>query len=101
MQGMRVRGPVPAAVGLAHALASKQESVEHLDGLAGFAQKDDSPFFSRVNFQNEALAWRHVDDAKIAEAAKLARENGVWNCPTLVVLQKWVQGDAAKALFER
>jgi imidazolonepropionase-like amidohydrolase len=99
--GMRVMGHVPAAVGLAHVLASKQESVEHLDGMAGFAQKDDSPYFSRVDFQNEALAWKHVDDAKIAQAAKIARENGVWSCPTIVVLQKWVQGDAAKALFER
>lgn len=99
--GMRVMGHVPSAVGLEHVLLSKQESVEHLDGLAGFAQKDDSPYSSKVDFRSEALAWKHVDDKKIAEAAKLARENGVWSCPTLVVLQKWVQGEAAKELSER
>ncbi len=98
--GMRVMGHVPSAVGLAHVLASKQDSVEHLDGLVEIAQADGSPYKGKVDFRDEANAWKHVDDAKIAEAAKTAAANGVWSCPTLVVLQKWVAKDAAQALFD-
>jgi hypothetical protein len=85
--GMRVMGHVPSAVGLAHVLESKQDSVEHLDGLVGSPQKDGSPYKGKVDFRNQASAWKHVDDAKIAEAAKTMAANGVWSCPTLVVLQ--------------
>jgi imidazolonepropionase-like amidohydrolase len=99
--GMRVMGHVPSAVGLAHVLESKQDSVEHLDGLVAIGQKDGSPYQGKVDFRNEASAWKHVDDAKIAEAARTAAKNGVWSCPTLVVLQKWVPNDEAQALFDR
>jgi imidazolonepropionase-like amidohydrolase len=98
--GMRVMGHVPSAVGLAHVLESKQDSVEHLDGLVEIAQTDGSPYKGKVDFRDEASAWKHVDDAKIAEAAKTAAKNGVWSCPTLVVLQKWVPKDEAQALFD-
>ena len=99
--GMRVMGHVPGAVGLAHVLESKQDSVEHLDGLVELAQKDGSPYKGKVDFRTQAKAWKHVDDAKLAEAAKSAAANGVWSCPTLVVYQKWVPKDEAQALFER
>lgn len=99
--GMRVMGHVPAAVGLAHVLESKQDSVEHLDGLVEISQKDGSPYKGKVDFRNQAGAWKHVDDAKIAETARTMAANGVWSCPTLVVLQKWVPKPEAEALFAR
>jgi imidazolonepropionase-like amidohydrolase len=99
--GMRVMGHVPSAVGLAHVIESKQDSVEHLDGLAAIAQQDGSPFKGKVDFRDEAAAWKHVDDSKIAETARTMAKNGVWSCPTLVVLQKWVPKDEAQALFDR
>jgi hypothetical protein len=99
--GMRVMGHVPSAVGLAHVLESKQDSVEHLDGLVEISQMDGSPYKGKVDFRNQASAWKHVDDTKIAEAARTMAANGVWSCPTLVVLQKWVQKPEAEALFAR
>jgi hypothetical protein len=91
--GMRVMGHVPSAVGLERVLASGQESVEHLDGWAKAAQADDSPFLGKVSFLNEGSAWPHVDPKKIAALAKTAASAGVWDCPTLVVFQKWAVGD--------
>jgi imidazolonepropionase-like amidohydrolase len=99
--GVRVMGHVPSAVGLAHAIDSGQESVEHLDGWASAAQADDSPFAGKVSFLNEGSAWPHVDAKKVEELAKSAAAAGVWDCPTLVVFQKWAIGDEVEKSFAR
>jgi imidazolonepropionase-like amidohydrolase len=99
--GMRVMGHVPEAVGLAHVIASGQESVEHLDGWAAAAQADDSPFLGKVSFVNQPQAWQHFDAKKIEQLAKSVAAAGVWDCPTLVVYQKWAVGDEAEKSFAR
>lgn len=105
--GMRVMGHVPDAVSLQDAAAAGQESFEHWTGLVACCQDDDSPFtlegsaIGGVTFMNEAKAWKQIDDAKIAAAAKTCAEAGLWSCPTIVVMQAWAKGDAAEAALAR
>jgi imidazolonepropionase-like amidohydrolase len=99
--GLRFMGHVPGAAGLPRAIAAGQSSVEHLDGWPEATQAADSPTPEPKSFFDALPAWEHVDDARIAEVAKQCIEHDVWNCPTLLVLEKWVRGDDAQALLER
>lgn len=98
---MRFMGHVPDAVGLEHVIAAGQGSIEHLDGFAALAQAADSPFAGKTDSRLMLRAWKHVDDARLAELADRCAKNGVWNCPTLVVLEKWVGPEAAQAQMAR
>jgi len=99
-QGMLLMGHVPEALGLQDVLEAHQHTIEHLGGYAEAAQRADSPFRS-VNFMNESAAWKEVDDARLAECARATQAADTWNCPTLVVMQKWSLGDDARALLAR
>jgi imidazolonepropionase-like amidohydrolase len=99
--GMRFMGHVPASVGLERVIAAGQSSIEHLDGLAAAAQSPDSPLAPVTSFFATLQAWEHVDDARVAELAARCAEADVWNCPTLVVLQKWVGPGEAEAQLAR
>ncbi len=100
-QGLRLMGHVPEAIDLEHALAQGQATIEHLDGWAEAARAGDSPPGEKISFRNEHLAWEHLDPELEARLARRVREAGAWCCPTLVVLQKWVQGDGATELLAR
>jgi imidazolonepropionase-like amidohydrolase len=99
--GLALMGHVPESVDLEHVLAAGQRTIEHLNGWAEAAQRDDSPFAGKVQFANEDEAWQHLDEEKLEKIAQRTKEAGAWNCPTLVVFQKWVQGTEAEALLAR
>lgn len=99
-QGLALMGHVPEALTLADVLEAHQHTIEHMGGWAEAAQRPDSPYRS-VDFATEALAWQEVDAERLAGVAAAVRAAGSWNCPTLVVLQKWQQGDEARALLAR
>ena len=69
-QNIPVAGHVPRAVGIDGVLASGQRSIEHLDGYI--------PFFGELPKQ-----------PLIAPTVKA----GVWNCPTLVVTERFARLD--------
>jgi len=99
-QGMRLMGHVPEVLGLHDVLEAGQATIEHLGGFAEAAQRAGSPFRT-IDFTTESRAWREIDEARLAALAKEVRAAGTWNCPTLVVMQKWTQGEAARALLAR
>lgn len=99
-QGLPLMGHVPEALTIADVLEAHQHTIEHMGGWAEAAQRPDSPYRS-VDFTTEALAWQEVDAERLASVAAAVRAAGTWNCPTLVVLQKWQQGDEARALLAR
>lgn len=99
-QGMRLMGHVPHSLALQDVLKSGQATIEHLGGIAAAAQGADSPM-KEIGLYDESRAWQHVTDERLAEIAIATREAGTWNCPTLVVMQKWAQGDEAKAMLAR
>jgi imidazolonepropionase-like amidohydrolase len=89
-----VVGHVPDAVGLSGVLAAGQASIEHLRGYAAVLAADSE----KVTHGSED--WAMADTSKMRGLAEATRVAGVWNCPTLVVGQKWVQPAAQRILFE-
>lgn len=78
-------GPVPDAVGLAHALATGVSTVDHLDGLAEAVAPLDSP--DRIR--------------KARAVAGKARASGVWLVPTLSWWEMRETRQPTDALLER
>ena len=95
--GIPVMGHVPSAVGLEVVLLSGQVTIEHLDKYDELLRGESRPSLGRMSMEN----WAGVDLALAPEVAQRTREAGLWNCPTLVVLQKMLTGDALQAEFER
>ena len=75
-QGIPFAGHVPKAIGIEKAIVSGQRSIEHLDGY--------------IPFRSEP----HVDAQIVAATAK----SGVWNCPTLVVMDRIGRFDSVAGL---
>jgi len=96
-RGMRWEGHVPDAVGIERVIAAGQASIEHLDGFAAAAQAEGSPFAGQTDSRLMLRAWGHVDGSRLAGLADRCAAAGVWNCPTLVVLEKWVGPEQAAA----
>jgi len=101
-QGMVVAGHVPAAVGLAGALAAKQKSIEHLDGWlwalvpGGVTLTDDG------NLQHKLrAALPTLDEAKLPGLIAQTIAAGSWNCPTLVVYDRIAGLDDLAAVKRR
>jgi imidazolonepropionase-like amidohydrolase len=79
-QQIRFAGHVPVAVGLEHALASGQASIEHLTGYLGAA--------SGMPQANLAEILAHVDATKLPALAKATHAAGTANTPTLIVMER-------------
>jgi imidazolonepropionase-like amidohydrolase len=67
--GIRFAGHVPAAVGVPHALAMGQDTIDHIDGYAEHLDGQAKP----------------VDDKGIADLVAMTKKAGTWIVPTLVV----------------
>jgi imidazolonepropionase-like amidohydrolase len=93
--GMPVVGHVPDAVGLGGVLDAGQASIEHLRGYSAALASDPE----KVTHGSED--WAMADTSKMRALAEATQEAGVWNCPTLVVGQKWVQPEEQRALSEQ
>jgi len=96
---MPVIGHVPTAVGLEYVLAARQSSIEHLRGYAEMMQVPKSPVRGRLDFRLRLLAASYVDESKIPAVAAATRDSGVWNCVTMVVMQKWSSADLVQELL--
>lgn len=99
-QDMRMMGHVPEALSIRDVLEAHQHTIEHLGGWVEATQRDDSPY-RVVDYRTESAAWQTVDPGRVAALAQEVQKSGAWNCPTLVVYQKWAKGDAAEAQFAR
>jgi imidazolonepropionase-like amidohydrolase len=83
--GITWAGHVPAAVGLRHAMASGQSTVDHLDGLLE-ASVPDSLFVQLQGGPPIPFAGlNHVDPRRFPALANEIRRAGVWQVPTMLV----------------
>jgi len=95
--GLPVFGHVPERVGLHAVLAAGQRTVEHMFGFeACFAGPDVPP--EPAKFLTRLREWTMPDPARLAALAADAAASGVYQCPTLIVMQKMAVGaeDAAE-----
>jgi hypothetical protein len=97
--GMQMAGHVPSAVGLAGVLAAGQRSIEHLDGYL-YALVPESvtlpPPSEPIARLRTALA--HLDPSRLPGVISQTLAAGTWNCPTLVVLDRFAALDDLAAL---
>lgn len=83
--GMPFGGHVPDAVGLMHALAEGQGSIDHLDSYLQALEADDSPLRSAEPAERSRRLGLHVDEAKmpaLVGATKIANASAV---PTMAL----------------
>ena len=67
--GMAFAGHVPADVGVSHALAMGQQTIDHIDGYPEQLDRRTKP----------------IDEAKLKQLVAETRKAGAWIVPTLVV----------------
>lgn len=96
--GITWAGHVPDAVGVRHAIASRQSTIDHVDGYleaaAGIgtnALAQQGPAF--VDFVAK------VDTTQFRELARLTREAGVWNVPTAFLWETFFSPTPAESLL--
>ncbi len=100
-EGIPVAGHVPTEVGLAHVLESHQRCIEHLDGYETALVSDDCEFPGKSGFSSLIMSWVEIDRGKIPGIVQQTYEAQTWNCPTLIVYEKWVPPDEASAILKR
>jgi len=84
-------GHVPNDVGLEHVLASRQRTIEHLQGYHRALLPDDWTFGDSSFTAYRARYLAQVNAADLSMLPKfvaMTRDAGTWNCPTIIVLDK-------------
>lgn len=87
--GITWGGHVPSDVGIAHAIASGQSTIDHLDG---YVEGAVSPAMAaRIAHPTEQVhpgeAWRDASDERLRALARATREAGLWVVPTSFLWQ--------------
>ena len=82
--GITFAGHVSQGVGLEHTLATRQSTIDHLDGYVEAVIADSLKQRMAAGTSVElGDAMRSVTDARIREVARATREAGVYNVPTM------------------
>jgi hypothetical protein len=99
--GITFAGHISAAVGLGHTLASRQSTIDHLDGYLEAAvppavqariTADDASLSEMVNA---------VDESRFAALAAEARKAGTWNIPTAFLWESFFSPEAPEDMARR
>jgi imidazolonepropionase-like amidohydrolase len=91
-QDIRVVGHVDPEVGVARALAARQQ-IEHLDNYLESVLADSAPMRESVSDRGlfRLKNWEsldYVDDAKVERIAGATARAGIFTCPTLTVFKR-------------
>jgi imidazolonepropionase-like amidohydrolase len=98
--GITWAGHVPQAVGLRHAIASRQSTIDHMDGYL----EASIPETTAVRLQSGGTIAdfvRNVDESRFEELARLARAAGVWNVPTAALWENLFDTTSPDELAKR
>jgi hypothetical protein len=100
--GMVLAGHVPTAVGLTGVLAAQQHSIEHLDGYV-YALVPDGVTLPEAGSTQARMraALSRLDPARLPGVVAQTLAAGTWNCPTLVVLDRFAALEDLEALKRR
>lgn len=98
---MPFAGHVSEEAGLEAVLNSGQASIEHLHGYARAALLDNSPLVTRdQGFYGVALA-ANLDYRKLPELATETAASGIWNVPTLSMVQNMLGRQSLQSMLSR
>lgn len=94
-------GHVPNDVGVRRAILARQRSIDHLDNYLEALEPDNSSIRnSDAQTRARELPF-HVDESKIPELARLTRQAGVWNVPTMALWEIFHNSETGEALRKR
>ena len=86
--GIPLAGHVSEDVGVERALEARQATIDHLDGYAQYLVPDDERGEAAAGFFGLGLGHL-IDEGRIARAAEATVAAGVYNVPTLTLLEHW------------
>ena len=95
--GIPVAGHVPSSIGLAHALAARLQTIDHLDGYLQVAVGSEAP---------PAVFWAanlvpYIDTSRFAQLAAETKAVGTWMVPTQSLLEAQFSPETPAALLRR
>ena len=93
-----VVGHTPWHAGLEHCLAAKQSSIEHLWGYLLAAASEDLSVHKGYMPEEYVRAF---DPSRVSRLAELTAAAGTWNCPTLVMWQRFYAREDVEQLLQR
>ena len=99
--GITFAGHVSADVGIEHTLASRQSTVDHLDGYVEGATSDAVRARLRTGQVPFAEMVRSVDEARIQWLAGETRAAGVWNVPTAFLWESFFSPEDPETMAAR
>jgi imidazolonepropionase-like amidohydrolase len=94
-------GHVPNDVGVRRAIEAGQRSIDHLDNYLEALESDASPVRTADPQKRAQQLPFHVDEQKIQELARLTRQAGVWNMPTMALWEIFHNGETGEMLRKR
>ncbi|MGI9182539.1 MAG: amidohydrolase family protein [Longimicrobiaceae bacterium] len=99
--GIPFAGHIPSAVPLERALEARQASIDHLDRYVEFLVRDGATTQGReAGFFGSGLVDL-VDPGKIPTAVARTREAGVWNVPTLSLVENLAMPESPEQMAQR
>lgn len=99
--GITFGGHVSAAVGIEHTLATRQSTIDHLDGYLEGSMPDSIRRGMESGSVPFGIAVRSVDDARVRDLARRTREAGVWNVPTAYLWESFFSGEDPDEMARR
>ncbi|HYC52005.1 MAG TPA: hypothetical protein VEB19_12905, partial [Gemmatimonadaceae bacterium] len=101
--GFTWAGHVPAAVGLRHAIASRQSTVDHLDGMLEATLPDNiASRLATPGAVTMAQFIASVDPSKFSVIATEMKSAGTWNVPTMLIWENlYSQAETPEQMIAR
>ncbi|HEX2122599.1 MAG TPA: amidohydrolase family protein, partial [Thermoanaerobaculia bacterium] len=99
--GITWAGHVPQAVGLRHAIAARQSTVDHMDGYLEASVPETTAVRLQGGGATLADFIRNVDESRFGELARLTRAAGVWNVPTAALWENLFDRTSPEELAQR
>lgn len=98
--GITLGGHVPAAVGIAHAIASRQATIDHLDQYLEGAVSDDMQ--RRITSPTDTVypqqIWKAVVPERMRDLARRTKEAGIYNVPTMYLWENFSTTESAESI---
>lgn len=99
--GITFGGHVSQGVGIEHTLATRQSTIDHLDGYLEGALPDSIRRGLESGAVPFGVAVRSVDEAKVRDLARRTREAGVWNVPTAFLWESFFSPEPPEEMARR